>query len=305
MIRKSVCMACDRKLGSEIAHALAEFGITYVRRFRQLRAMRIGTARLLRTGGNAAINYDAAITGVPPTTLSRQRRTAAAIQALVTGCCGQDIDLALITADGSDKGQADPAFGAHIVPIGTWATAIWERWLAVSVLHVGITDAKCKAVKAPRHWGVAIGPAAAYVLTATRLDWEVHSATEVTTDDGTRLQLHIDSPAVVKIVCHAAVQRWWWRNVQWKFPTLALGNLGVGAEMQGIWQLLRSKEETERWNHHFRGAWKSAFAGRQYPQSRCFVAGFASHDRRLVCLYDLMGKEGPTLASTCPQTASC
>ena len=72
---------------------------------------------------------------------------------------------------------------------------------------------------------VATGPATVFVLTAARLDWTVHSATTVTTDEGTLLTLHIDPPAVVKIECKRAVQRWRWRNVQRKFPSLCLGNL--------------------------------------------------------------------------------
>ena len=80
--------------------------------------------------------------------------------------------------------------------------------------------------------------------------------------------------------------------MQRKFPSLGIGNLGVGAEMRAIWLLLRSKEESDQWNHHYRGGLKSAIAGRQYTQSRCFIAGLATHDRCLVCVYDLMLKDG-------------
>ena len=57
--------------------------------------------------------------------------------------------------------------------------------------------------------------------------------------------------------------------------------------MTGIWSLLRSKEQSGRWNHHFKGALKSAIAGRQYTQSRCYAAGFATHKACLVCLHHL------------------
>jgi len=78
--------------------------------------------------------------------------------------------------------------------------------------------------------------------------------------------------------------------VQRKFPTLCLGNLGIGADMTGIWSLLRSKEQSGRWNYQFRGALKSALAGRQYTQSRCYAAGFATHKGCLVCLHHLLPK---------------
>ena len=93
---KSVCTACDARLGKDIAAALVEFGVTHVDRakslgaglgggtrlnsvvqterhkamanrvasLRKLRMLQIDTAKLLRTGGNAGINYGAAIIGV-------------------------------------------------------------------------------------------------------------------------------------------------------------------------------------------------------------------------------------------------
>ena len=78
--------------------------------------------------------------------------------------------------------------------------------------------------------------------------------------------------------------------MQRKFPTLCRGNLGVGADMTGIWNLLRSREQTGRWNYQFKGALRSALAGRQYTQSRCYAAGFATHKACLVCLYHLLPK---------------
>ena len=260
---KSACTACDGELGREIAAALADFGITYVPKakslgvglgggarrnttvqskrhralaarvasFRRLRKLQIDTAKLLRTGGTAGITYDAAVTGVPPSTLLQFRRTCATIQAPASGCSGQDLDLALMMADGSATGMADPAFGAHLIPIGTWATAVWEEWLPIKLLDGSVADAKSKVIKAPRPWAVATGPATVFILTTARLGWTVHSATTMTTDDGTKLTLHLDPPAVVKEECKLSVQRWRWRNVQLKFPTLGKGNLGVGAEM--------------------------------------------------------------------------
>ena len=40
-----------------------------------------------------------------------------------------------------------------------------------------------------------------------------------------------------------------------------------------------------------KGALKSAVAGRQYTQSRCHTAGFAKHDKCLVCVYNLVMQE--------------
>ena len=43
--------------------------------------------------------------------------------------------MALILADGSAKGQADPAFDAHVLPIGEWANVVWENWLPTNSLE--------------------------------------------------------------------------------------------------------------------------------------------------------------------------
>ena len=51
-----------------------------------------------------------------------------------TGTCGQDLDIALMIADGP-SGKADPAYEAHLQPIGMWAKAIWEEWFTGSMLQ--------------------------------------------------------------------------------------------------------------------------------------------------------------------------
>ena len=87
-------------------------------RFRRLTAAKVDTRRLLRTGGLAAVSYGQADTGVAPSIFLRQRRAAAAAAAPASGTCGQDLDLALLIADGGPKGRADPAYDAHLLPIG-------------------------------------------------------------------------------------------------------------------------------------------------------------------------------------------
>ena len=39
--------------------------------------------------------------------------------------------------------------------------------------------------------------------------------------------------------------------------------------MEPLWQLINSKVNNEQWNPDFKGCLKSAFAGRQYPHTRC------------------------------------
>ena len=147
---KSVCTASTPTVWRSIAAKLAHHGIKYVDRvtslgeavaagrrrnatvlrarlaafkkklprFRKLARAGVRTARIARTGGVAAITFGQAVTGVAPATLRAQRRAVAHATAPASGPCGQDLDMALLIADGSATGKADPAFDAHTMPIG-------------------------------------------------------------------------------------------------------------------------------------------------------------------------------------------
>ena len=72
------------------------------------------------------MTYGQAIFRVSNSLLRDLRRTAAVIAAPESGVGGQNLDLALMLADGNARAGADPAFDAHPMPIGDWATAVWE-----------------------------------------------------------------------------------------------------------------------------------------------------------------------------------
>ena len=130
----------------------------------------------------ASLTYGQAITGVAPTTLLAQRRAVAAAAAPASGQGGQDLDLALIMADGSADGKADPAYDAHIMPIGMWADAVWGQWLPIPSLDKDISFIKAKFNAVKSTWQHVKGPAAATVASARRLGWEVSSAVKFVTD---------------------------------------------------------------------------------------------------------------------------
>ena len=110
-------------------------------RFAALSKARVDTAKLLRIGGILAMTVGEATTGGSDTMLYTQRTSAAKAAAPPAGYCGQDLDLALMMADASASGRADPAFDAHKVPIATWALAVWEAWLPAQVLEQLTTSA--------------------------------------------------------------------------------------------------------------------------------------------------------------------
>ena len=125
-----------------------------LRRFRQLRRSGVCTARLMRTGGVAALTYGVNVSGVAPTLLRRQRRAVAAAAAPGHGICGQSLDLARILADGSATGKADPAFAAHIGPIGFWATAVYEQWAPLDDLAGLVLSSTQRLCAARNPWAV-------------------------------------------------------------------------------------------------------------------------------------------------------
>ena len=90
-------------------------------RFRMLKQAGVNTNKLNRTGGAAALTWGQEALGVPPATLLQQRRAVMAAGNTGCGFGGQNLDLALILADGSATGKVDPAFVAHSGPMGHWA----------------------------------------------------------------------------------------------------------------------------------------------------------------------------------------
>ena len=224
---KSLCTASTFKLGADLQRRMCQFNIRFASRvtslgsalgagtrrnatvlkkriggfarrlprFRRLAAAKVDTRRLLRTGGLAAVSYGQAITGVAPSTLLRQRRAAAAVAAPASGTCGQDLDLALLIADGGPKGRADPAYDAHLMLIGEWAEGVWHQRLPKAALRRMVAKAQAVLSAAVSPWQRVHGPAKAMVASAQRLRWEVLDAFTVRTDLGRTLVLTSDPPS--------------------------------------------------------------------------------------------------------------
>ena len=171
--------------------------------------------------------------------------------------------------------------------------AIWEKWSPVAPMQRVVEDATQRIAKATRKWAVVYGPGAALILTCTRLRWRILSATKLVTDLGEQLDLLLDPPRVVVMHCFAAVQRWRWRRVEETMPQLAANGAGRGPIMEPIWQLLRTKTKEVGWSAAHKGCLRSIIPNRQYPQARVKNCGWATHDRCLFCLSDLVDAESP------------
>ena len=60
--------------------------------------------------------------------------------------------------------------------------------------------------------------------------------------------------------------------------------------MQPIWTLLKSRREDMEWNASLRSGLASLLAGRQFPQTRCFAAGWVTHNKCTACLQAIVEK---------------
>ena len=85
------------------------------------RRVGVDTAVLVRTGGGSALMYGLHTIGVSPSTLRSQRSAVAAAGSPVSERGGQELNFALVIADGSPKGKADPAFTGNIDVLLHWA----------------------------------------------------------------------------------------------------------------------------------------------------------------------------------------
>ena len=184
-------------------------------------------------------------------------------------------------------GRADPAFPAHSLPLGHWASAVYEGWMPLRNLQTMIAASMVKLAGADNPWSRVKGPADAVVATAARIGWTFVDATLVITDQGKELNFVVDSPAAVCLEVDAAVRRWRWRNIERRYPSLDSGGRGDGVHMRPFWKLLKSQLNNSTWNASLRGALASVFTNRQWWQARCRKAGFTSHDQCLFCVADL------------------
>ncbi len=75
------------------------------------------------------------------------------------------------------------------------------------------------------------------------------------------------------------------RRIESDLPCLDSEGKGHGPAIQPVLRLLKSRENSTRWNANYRGALASAVANRQWPQERCAKAGYAEHSKCLLCLH--------------------
>ena len=249
-------------------------------RFLRLRAAGVNCARLLRTGGNAALLYGTAM-GVSGFMLLQQRRAAAACLNLANRSA--NIDITLMLADETRDGRADPAFQAHIGVIGMWALAIWEKWHSRLLVWKSFQYCVRLLNNKGAKWALAKGPVAAMILTAKRLGWKTPSPYRMVTDTGNVVDFRKLSPRYVKQMVHESVVRWRRRRIEKAMPALKSNFGAIGANWRVARHLLKDKK-TAGWNDKHKAYLCSVLAGRQWPQQRLFKAGLVDNPFCRLCV---------------------
>ena len=188
-------------------------------------------------------------------------------------------------ADGSGTGRADPAFDAHVAPIGHWAMAIWETWAPRPLLQRLVVRAKLRISVAKSPWANVHGPAAAFVASALRLQWVIHDALRVTMDNGVNLHFAVDSPAFVKRAVCQSVRRWRWRAIGSRIDGADPDGCGDGSFMLPIFRLLDPRYQCTdtAWGSAQRAGLRSALADRQWTQDRLHAAHLAPSPECQLC----------------------
>lgn len=317
---KSICTASTMSTGKKTARSLRRHGIKFQKnaislgaalgagrrrnteniinrlrkfkkrlpRFRRMGACGVDSAKLLRTGAVKAMTYGQALIGVGNSALQHQRRAAATAAAGMHGALGKCVDLALVMADASDKGCADPAYDAHCMPIKQYAQAVWHSWLPHNALERMVDEANEQCNRAKSVWSRVKGPIMAMVASAHRLQWKVKSAFELETDSGKLLNLKPDPPIIIKKEVNAAVGRWRWNRVAEKHEHMRVLGQPQQPEFGPVWKILQGKSDKgdKQTKRQVSGSLKSAIANRQWTQSRCWQAGFVNHNKCLLCAND-------------------
>ena len=250
-------------------------------RLQVLRQSGVNMANLFRSGLSSAVHWGMHAMGIASTPLQRWRSTTA--RGCAAAARGKSVDIVLFLADRRPRDATDPAFAAHELPMGYWATAIWERWQEPDTFIAWFVDARDKLAKAKCVWSAVTGPATATLATLARIRWVAHSAIDWDDDLGTRWTLNRDAPLAVKAAVRESVRRWQVRRIQAIFPSAGLER---GIFSQPLFSALAqfSTKADSSWGSSQQSMLLSSTCNGQWTEDRLFKAGLAPTDLCQLCL---------------------
>ena len=190
----------------------------------------------------------------------------------------------------------DPAVEAHALPIGRWATAIWERWAPLRDMEGAFERmrAAAQATDGIPEWRSVAGPVAAFAASLARIGWTAEDAMRLRDDLGTCWHLLQESPAAVRAAVLRSVRRWRLGRICSQLPALTEGaavtHSSVAVDVsRSVSSLLtgaaRSVDAVPRWERRCGSSLASAMADAQWPQARrAAVRTWGADSRCQLCL---------------------
>eukprot|EP00973_Karenia_brevis_P029873 4119788-Karenia_brevis.AAC.1 len=226
--------------------------------------------------------------------------------------------MTLYALDGTG-GTLDPAFHAHLLPLQTWATAWWQRWVPEHKMQQAFVQAELKLSEIGRcKWRAVTGPITAMIVSCQRIGWSMTSARYASDDRGNTWDFLVDSPAAIAIACKQSVRRWRFQRIAQHCPSLVPSACDVGGsqcdegtivvEFSGvISSLLRGASgkvsEVPAWCPKHKADLMSAISGGQWPQvRRAMVPRWGVTDNRCQLCYEALGtlEHRSSCRATCP-----
>ena len=273
-----------------------------VPRFQRLRRAGVDVRHVAATVAPPRLTNGAQTCGIADTHLHQLRVNTAAAHAAATS--GKQVDAVLYLADGGTAAPADPTYAAHVLPIVTWATALWQRWVPAAQMIRAADRAAVRVLSSgiPR-WQLVSGPAGAFVATLARLGWTRRPNHVLVDDCGEEFDLLLDPPLVVRQAVRRSVRRWQVLQLAKQNahlipdqPDLVLPN-HTGRPSQeyildlgdNLFRLVHPRGGHVRvpsvadWASEHRPALRSAIVGGQWTQTRLFQANLATDPRCRLC----------------------
>ena len=173
-------------------------------RVKQLRDSGALVGRVQANNPTAQALWNSAAIGLTPEQLQKLRLAAARSHGRVP--LGTSVPLRLAAWRVALWG--DPAVRHHHDVLLEWAIAVRVRSPPLHTLYTALRGSLSKLSSSDRPWQRVVGPAGALPMVLARLGWTPHSACQITTHTGLKLNLKYIAPAAVARLAAKATLHW-------------------------------------------------------------------------------------------------
>jgi hypothetical protein len=228
----------------------------------QLARQGVQVTAITQAGTLAGAVWGCGVDGLTPTALNRIRQALGRTTPGTAHGRSLTIDIALT------QGK-DPFLRATTAPVQLWGAAVWNGWVSIRDLQVGLmnTMERLGGMKSP--WAAARSPIDAFVLSMARIGWNTTNCVTVTR--GTRsIRLDRVPPAAAMLILECEANKAVWEKLG-EQP----GYAGLGEPCLAPIRSLLKRSCCNDWTFLHRSALRSHAVGSQWPQQRLYDAGLA------------------------------